>query len=80
MQFDAMCGYNSALVIANEIRTMFAKGTHEVLQIADLYPALFDSEEIEKKRQEKEAEAKAERMKANLLAYASAWNKKIRKG
>lgn len=79
MQFKAMCGYNSALVVANEVRTLFAKGSHDVLQIADLYPILFDSEEIEKKKQERIAKAKEERMKANLLAYASAWNKKLRK-
>lgn len=80
MQFKAICGYNSALVIAKELRTMFAKGEHEVMQISTLYPSLFDSKELEEKRQQEEAKKKEEQMKARLLAYANAWNKKIRKG
>lgn len=79
MKFKAICGYNSALVIAKELRTMFAKGEHEVMQINALYPSLFDSNELEENRQQEEAKKKEEQMKARLLAYASAWNKKIRR-
>lgn len=73
MKFKALCGYNESMMIIQGINDMFSKSPKQPKQLWELYPTLFD-EPVELIRQRN-----AEIMKARLMVYAQAWNKKIGK-
>lgn len=73
LQFRAMCGYNESIMVIQGMNNLFNKHPKEPQKIWELYPTLFE-EPIELIKQRN-----AEIMKARLLEYAEAWNKKIGK-
>lgn len=74
MKFKALCGYNESMLILQGINNMFDKKPKRPSQLWDIYPTLFEKP-VEKINQQKE-----DVMKARLMAYAQAWNKKNGKG
>ncbi len=74
MQFEALCSYNNAMLVINEVNNLFSKKPKQPLQIWEVFDGLFD------KPKQVHQQSKEEIMKARLLAYNEAWKKQHRKG